>query len=295
MEREERLKGCLLGTAVGDALGLAREGLTAERGRKMFGPLEKPDLLFGRGMVSDDTELTVLTLQSLQSADTPEACASDFARRLRRWVLLIPPGVGLATARAGWRGVFGRRWDRMGVPSAGNGAAMRAAIFGAWFGNDPRREAFVLANARVTHTDSRAIEAAIRVAAWAAGEPLPVEASIPNNSNGFAPTTMATVAGCLAAHPRDLQAGVRTAIEAGGDTDTIAAIVGGILGARLEPDAVPPDWITSVIEQPRSMNWMRDLARGSAKEPIAPLLFVRNLFLLVVVLFHGFRRLLPPY
>ncbi|CAN5499791.1 ADP-ribosylglycohydrolase family protein [soil metagenome] len=246
-------------------------------------------------MVSDDTELTVLALQSLQSGDSPESCAADFARRLRRWVLLIPPGVGLATARAGWRGVFGRRWDRMGVPSAGNGAAMRAAVFGAWFGDDPRRDAFVRANARVTHTDERAIETAVQVAAWAAGASLPAEETIPENPTGFAPITIQAVAGCLATHSDDLESAVRLAVESGGDTDTIAAIVGGILGARLGPSAVPAVWTDSIIEWPRSVGWLRELARGEAKEPFAIALFGRNLFLLVAVLFHGFRRLWPPY
>lgn len=295
MERESRVEGCLLGTAVGDALGLPREGLTAKRARRMFGCVRGPQLIFGRSMVSDDTELTVLTLQSLQSGGTPEACAADFARRLRRWVILLPPGVGLATARAGWRGVFGRRWDRMGVPSAGNGAAMRASVFGAWFGDDPRRDEFVRANARVTHTDGRAIEAAVQVAAWAAGAPLPAEGTIPENPTGFAPITMQAVAGCLAAHPEDLEKAVRLAVESGGDTDTVAAIVGGVLGARLGPSSVPTEWTDRMVEWPRSIGWMRNLARGEAREPFALLLFARNFFLLAVVLFHGFRRLFPPY
>ena len=34
----ERLSGLLIGMAIGDAIGLPREGLRPERARRMFGP-----------------------------------------------------------------------------------------------------------------------------------------------------------------------------------------------------------------------------------------------------------------
>ena len=48
--------GCLMGTAVGDALGLPYEGLSPRRGARMFPDLDRYHLLPGYGMVSDDTE-----------------------------------------------------------------------------------------------------------------------------------------------------------------------------------------------------------------------------------------------
>lgn len=60
--------GILLGTAVGDALGLPAEGLSPSRQRKWWpGPL-RHRFLFGRGMVSDDTEHAFMTAQALLAA-----------------------------------------------------------------------------------------------------------------------------------------------------------------------------------------------------------------------------------
>ena len=42
----DRIAGLLLGTAVGDALGLPREGLSATRAQRMFGPEVRHALLF---------------------------------------------------------------------------------------------------------------------------------------------------------------------------------------------------------------------------------------------------------
>lgn len=52
------IEGCILGTAVGDALGLACEGMSRARREKVFGPVDGYRFIFGKGMVSDDTEHT---------------------------------------------------------------------------------------------------------------------------------------------------------------------------------------------------------------------------------------------
>ena len=61
----DRITGLLIGTAVGDSLGLPREGLSARRAARLYdGPLRQR-FVFGRGMVSDDTDHTFLTAQAL--------------------------------------------------------------------------------------------------------------------------------------------------------------------------------------------------------------------------------------
>ena len=64
--RQECIEGVLLGTLVGDALGLPREGLSRERGLKCFGgPPLRHQLLLGHGMGSDDTEHACMVGQAL--------------------------------------------------------------------------------------------------------------------------------------------------------------------------------------------------------------------------------------
>jgi hypothetical protein len=60
-----RLTGILLGTAVGDALGLPAEGLSPRRRRRLMPGPWRHRLVFGRGMMSDDTEHTLFVAQSL--------------------------------------------------------------------------------------------------------------------------------------------------------------------------------------------------------------------------------------
>src|SRR5262249_52870251 len=108
-------------------------------------------------------------------------------------------------------------------------------------------------------------------------------------------------------HPADFRGAVIAAIECGGDTDTVAAITGAIAGAGAGKEGIPPEWLDRLVEWPRTVAWMEKLAvqlAGTAAERLegqpAPVagaikLLLRNIFFLIVVLAHGFRRLLPPY
>jgi len=59
--------GVLLGTAVGDALGLPAENLSAERIQRLWKGGWRMRFLFGSGMISDDTEHTLMVAQALLS------------------------------------------------------------------------------------------------------------------------------------------------------------------------------------------------------------------------------------
>jgi ADP-ribosylglycohydrolase len=116
---------------------------------------------------------------------------------------------------------------------------------------------------------------------------------------------------CWLRWPDDCRAAVEAAVLAGGDTDSTAAIVGGLVGATTGEAGLPPPWLDGIVEWPRSVSWMRRLGRrlasveaneiGGASQPSASLplfwpgLIVRNVVFLAIVLLHGFRRLFPPY
>ncbi len=177
MTRQDSITGCLLGTSVGDAVGLACEGLPPKRQARLFPKLDGPRLLGRGGMVSDDTEHTCLVASALiEAAGDPDLFQKTLARRLRGWLLLLPAGVGLATLRATLKLCVGIPLDRSGVWSAGNGPAMRSALLGVCFGGDPPRLAALLrASARLTHTDPRAEAGAwaVAVGAWLASQGTP--------------------------------------------------------------------------------------------------------------------------
>jgi len=95
-------------------------------------------------------------------------------------------------------------------------------------------------------------------------------------------------------------------IACGGDTDTVAAIVGGIVGANVGKAGIPEDWLKDLKDWPRdkaclhlladelaAVKWSKTPGRARWMDPIR--LWIRNAFFMLWVLAHGFRRLLPPY
>jgi ADP-ribosylglycohydrolase len=107
-------------------------------------------------------------------------------------------------------------------------------------------------------------------------------------------------------HRNDFASALTEAIACGGDTDTVGAITGGLVGARVGVAGIPAPWRRGLAEWPRSLALMqrlsaklsRQLASATALGPVSycwPAVPLRNLAFLVIVLAHGFRRLLPPY
>jgi ADP-ribosylglycohydrolase len=105
--------------------------------------------------------------------------------------------------------------------------------------------------------------------------------------------------------PADFRQAVQSVIALGGDTDTTGAIAGALVGATAGAQAIPNEWLATLVEWPRSVEWLRRLAARIAEtEPASPgkplpLLWpaipIRNAVFLLLVFGHGLRRLLPPY
>jgi ADP-ribosyl-[dinitrogen reductase] hydrolase len=166
----ERFAGLLLGTAVGDALGLPAENLSAEKIRKRWNGEWKMRFIFGKGMVSDDTEHTLMVAQALlEYPDNAAGFQRALAWKFRWWFAGLPGGVGLATAKSCIKLWLGFAPGKSAVVSAGSGPSMRSAIIGAYFATKPeQRKAFVLASTRLTHQSWQAEIAALAVAESAA-------------------------------------------------------------------------------------------------------------------------------
>lgn len=166
---KDAIAGCISGTAAGDSLGLLYENLTPVRQKKLYPDISKQKFFFGRGMISDDTEHTLMAAAALIKSDfTVESFLNEFARRLKKWIFTMPAGAGLATLRSCLKLIAGFSPHISGVFSAGNGPSMRIALIGVIFGGDAEElKAFVSAATRITHTDKKAGNAALAVAAAA--------------------------------------------------------------------------------------------------------------------------------
>jgi len=107
-------------------------------------------------------------------------------------------------------------------------------------------------------------------------------------------------------HPWDFRKALISVLECGGDTDTAGAILGALAGVTGGERSIPAEWLNALWEWPRSPSFVKQVAAslaeqkssGQAHGPVRfcwPGLILRNLLFLAVVLFHGFRRMLPPY
>lgn len=269
-------RGVLLGTAVGDALGLPAENLSPESIQRRWKGEWRMRLVFGCGMISDDTEHTLMVAQALLSHPRDAAAfQKSLGWKLRWWFASLPGGVELATARACLKLWIGFPARKAAVASGGSGPAMRSAIIGAYFADDPeRRRAFVLASSRLTHHSWQAETAALAVAECVAlavltGQPPEVdqvlrclrrlsdygewqellrrvESSIGENQSiaefvrtlgmnrgvtGYSLHVVPVAIYAWLRHPGDFRQALISALNCGGDTDTVGAIAGAMIGA----------------------------------------------------------------
>lgn len=348
-QRALALEGVLVGTAVGDALGLPMEGLCAARQARFFPPPLRHRFVGRVGMISDDTEHTLMVAQALlKHPEDVAAFQRCFAWKLRWWLASLPAGVGFATLRAILKLWLGFPAHRSGIYSAGNGPAMRSALLGVYFSEDPeRRRQFVHASTILTHRDPRAEIAALAVAETAAwmtrqGEELSAllhtlaglsqlsewseivgkmsaslgadesvegfarSVGVTSGISGYAFQSVPVAIYAALRHAGDFKSALTEAIACGGDTDTVGAICGALVGARVGAAGMPADWVEGVKDWPRSVSLLRrvserlackiaDGSPGGGPAYCWPAVPLRNLVFLAIVLAHGFRRLLPPY
>ncbi len=272
----DRARGCLLGLAVGDALGGPVEWLSAEEiERKHAGPLR--ELVGGGwldlrpGQVTDDTDMALALARSLDEAGGYD---SDVAmRHYLAWFDTNPPDVGntigavLGQIKRGVPAAEAalRVHDSSGGKSAGNGSLMRCAPLAVRFQADPLALLdAAAADSGLTHHDPLAAEACVflttMLAARIAGrtlleaparDPRLIEAlnSDPPDAArrackevGFVLTALA-VARCADKRAYDFESGLTWAVNLGGDADTNGAVAGALLGARFGVQAIPARWL----------------------------------------------------
>jgi len=336
---------------VGDALGLPAENLSPGRIRRLWKGEWRMRFVFGRGMISDDTEHTLMVAQALlEHPNDVVAFQRVLAWKFRWWFAALPGGVGLATAKACLKLWLGFPARKAAVKSAGSGPAMRSAIIGAYYADDAaRRREYALASSRLTHRSWQAEAAALAVAECAAlaatSHDLPnasqvmetlrdlaaedewramlsrIEAGLANQRSvaefanemglqagvtGYALHVVPVAIYAWLRHPGDFRTALIAALECGGDTDTVGAILGALAGASAGDAGIPVDWLNGIWEWPRSVAFVRRVAAKLEKQSgglrsvgsvrcFWPGLVFRNLLFIALVLLHGFRRMAPPY
>jgi ADP-ribosyl-[dinitrogen reductase] hydrolase len=275
----DRIEGVLLGGAVGDALGVPYE----YGSRPLVGD---PRMLGGGlgdyapGQWSDDTEMACVLTRELGADFRAESTLDRVADGFLEWFAHDPPDVGVQTrtvlsglepgpgSAARMRERAAELHERTGR-SAGNGSLMRTApVALAHLGDADAITDAARAVSALTHVDPQAgdacvlwclaIDHAVRTGeldvrvgldrvdpAWAVRLDEADDPQLFAGANGW---VVAALQGAWAAvrQARDVADGLFRAVRGGGDTDTVAAIAGSLLGARFGASGIPGVWLGAV-------------------------------------------------
>lgn len=171
LEKRNKVRGAILGTAIGDALGMPIEGLKPAVIKKYYGeiksycsPNKKCYSLHNlkRGQWTDDTQLMLAIGESII-----ERGHIDYVDIISRHANISDHrGWGKATTNSIQRYMSGYSWNNSGeVDAAGNGPPMKIAPIGVLYGlekiDDFEMLSIVINISRMTHKDARATVAAI--------------------------------------------------------------------------------------------------------------------------------------
>jgi ADP-ribosyl-[dinitrogen reductase] hydrolase len=273
------MSNTLLGGAIGDALGMPFETklvnnpqLVEWDGKTFLGSKHHG---LKAGQFTDDAQMQQMVAESLiKNGFHPQ----DLSERYVEWLTSgRARGYGKTTLMAVHNLLEGKHWSQSGVPgSYGNGTAMRAAPFGVYFRDDlPMLIEACKIDSAITHASEEAEAGSIAIglsAALAAQNDtdhlldrihkvlpdskvksiiytlgsLVAATHIPASSAlrvlGTKADVRQTVPAALYCFLKfdNYNEAVLAAIKAGGDTDTTAAIVGALFGAKLGIKAIDP-------------------------------------------------------
>ena len=267
------IRGCAVGAAVGDALGMPLE----------FGPRQPASRLVremkpGRvraGTFTDDTEMALALAESLLAYAPLDPV--DLAQRFVAWYRAGPDDVGIHTSRVLSRIAAGEPWQeavelvqRLKPDSAGNGSVMRCwpVVLAHWDDLDqmlagsrlqsrvthphPECEAgCAFLNAAIYHllrgvTPAAAVAEALKVATV----PVPLQEVVEGavgkrreelGNSGWVRHTLESAVWGLRTTDSFEEAVVQV-VNLGGDADTAGAVVGALAGAAYGLEAIPVRW-----------------------------------------------------
>lgn len=282
--------GCMLGAAIGDALGKQNEGRSRQdilsRGYVTdYGKAEAgcPGEKLRAGQYTDDTEQMLVLAQSIIESGGFDV--EDFANRIAKWgaeALKDPvrkPLIGPSSAAAITRLNSGISWKEAGSDIPSCGSAMRVAPIGLFYADLEEIESNAALSSIPTHNSKGAIAGAVAVAIAVRcaldGMDIPeiikeTSARASNHDTGLGKNielsfekkyakpeevfaefgtsylvyeTVPCAFYCFSRHFEEPEKAIIEAVNAGGDTDSIACITGALCGALHGIGSFPERWI----------------------------------------------------
>jgi ADP-ribosyl-[dinitrogen reductase] hydrolase len=277
----EKYKGCLVGLAIGDALGVPVEGFSQKEIEGQYGRVtDYIDSPYGIGAWTDDTSMTLAIAESyLQFGDCR---IDDIAKRFIHWYKTDGRGIGITIKKvldlidSGTESHEAAKivWESSSRFLAPNGALMRCApIALARINDDEKLISETTSIGLITHADPRSTDSCILynllLADLIRGIDYPIDEykelienqtvkdtvsglnsydlqNLPNS--GYVIDTI-RIALWMLANCDSFEDTVITAVNLGGDADTNAAVAGALAGAKYGYSSFPsrlPDKLQQV-------------------------------------------------
>ena len=220
--------------AAGDAFGVFHEF-------NPHAPKPVPNELLAKdgwpyGGISDDTFLTLLTIRALRES-SPERAAARFLKELH---LAAPTLRGLGPTTRHALGLDVKESEQHLIGKS-NGGMMRTALLGLAFTPEEsaKREAWITALVRCTHSDSIALDTALKLSAiFSQANAVPDRTAIPlpdvkwqvsEQGVSLEPRDTFNAVLSVAHRAKNTADAYTLACELGGDTDTVAALSGALI------------------------------------------------------------------
>ena len=284
----DRARGVLLGLACGDALGRPVEFTSASEISAVHGRLDEMvghgTWNQPAGTITDDTEQALCIARSLVEHQAFDP--GDVAERFVAWYDSGPFDIGGMTRRALIRLKRGDPWDEAGQQvweqspggqNAGNGSVMRCPPLAIPYASDWDRLVEVSRqSSQITHADQRCTYGCAILNLTLAGlledadtpfqdalnyvssdAPDELVTALEPLARGDSPGTLETSGYVVHSLQTALHDGfvaesaedaIVTAVNRGGDTDTIGAIAGAVAGARFGASQLPDRWLGAIDE-----------------------------------------------
>lgn len=262
----DKIRGALVGVAVGDALGGPLEFMSAEAIEKRHGRVTEMIgggwLNLTPGEVTDDTQMTLDVARGI--VKNPEDPVPAIGRNFIEWVKGRPKDIGATCAHAiqsaistnaetveEWLDCSCMTHRIMGGRSAGNGALMRTIYPALYYANPLKMSRAVNDIARMTHLSQGSADicleyceavrdvmfgknplAAIRHTYYEPGKA----------PTGYVVDTWSNAIECII-NTESFEDALVEAVNRGGDADTVGAITGGLAGAYYGYENIPERWV----------------------------------------------------
>lgn len=255
---KDKVRGSLFGFAIGDAMGATTEFMSAKSIKLKYGVVDQIIgggwLNLKAGKVTDDTQMMLCVARAMMEHwGNTDAIIQQIGENFVAWLESGPIDVGTTCMRSIYanRGKPWKEWISCNQKhqcdayreDLGNGGLMRCLVpcllgdrYTAW------------QQSNLTHSNTTCCSA-IDIYYWAVNDylrdrPVPIYRHV--EPKGHVEYTLSNA--IYWAQKDSFRKAILGAVNDGGDADTIAALSGGLAGARYGYTAIPSEWL-SVLEE----------------------------------------------